>query len=205
MAMEEAGSNDKIQDYLIRMKKSSNRAKGLVNQILTFGRDLEPETKPVKIRELVKDSLTLFNPTAGKNIKIITQIDKSAQKVPADFSQVQQVILNLLTNANQAMQDKGGILTITAEKALVDKSEAGKIQDLNEGEYIKISISDSGPGMSAEIQTKIFEPFFTTKPVGVGTGLGLSVVHGIVKNHKGAITVHSEEDKGSSFTIYLPL
>ena len=205
MAMEEAGSNDKIQDYLIRMKKSSNRAKGLVNQILTFGRDLEPETKPVKIRELVKDSLTLFNPTAGKNIKIITQIDKSAQKVPADFSQVQQVILNLLTNANQAMQDKGGILTITAEKALVDKSEAGKIQDLNEGEYIKISISDSGPGMSAEIQAKIFEPFFTTKPVGVGTGLGLSVVHGIVKNHKGAITVHSEEDKGSSFTIYLPL
>jgi len=205
MAMEEAESNDKIQDYLIRMEKASNRARGLVNQILTFGRDLEPETKPVKIRDLIRDSLTLFNPTAGKNVKIITQIEKSAQKVPADFSQVQQVILNLLTNANQAMQDKGGILNIKAEKVSVDEIMADKIQDLNEGVYIKIVVSDTGSRMSTETQGKTFEPFFTTKPVGVGTGLGLSVVHGIVKNHNGAITVESEVDKGSTFTIYLPI
>ena len=205
MAMEEAVSNAKIQSYLTRMKKVSNRAKDLVNQILTFSRDFEPEPKPVKIQDLIRDSLTLFNPTAGANIKIEKRIDKSSPYVYADSSQIQQVILNLLTNANQAMQDKGGILTISAEKIHVDEDMAEKTPDLNEGDYIMVAVSDTGSGMDDEIRTKIFEPFFSTKPVGEGTGLGLSVVHGIILSHKGAITIHSEKDKGTTFNMYLPL
>ncbi len=205
MAMEETSSSEKIHSYLTRMRRASMRAKDLVNQILTFSRDFKPEPKPVKIHNLIRDSLTLFNPTASENIKIETNIDKDFPSIHADPSQIQQVILNLLTNANQAMQDKGGILTITADTIRVDKLLAEKTPDLTEGEYVRVSVSDTGAGMDAETLTKIFEPFFSTKPVGIGTGLGLSVVHGIIKNHNGVITVQSKKNKGTTFTVYLPV
>lgn len=205
MAMEEVTSDEKIHGYLSRMRKASMRAKDLVNQILTFSRDFKPEPKPVKIQNLIKDSLALFNPTASERIVIKMNIDGSFPSVHADPSQIQQVILNLLTNANQAMQDKGGTLTISADTMSVDKNMAEKTPDLREGKYVRLSVSDTGIGMDAKTMTKIFEPFFSTKPVGTGTGLGLSVVHGIMKNHKGAITVRSEKNKGTIFTVFLPV
>lgn len=205
MAMEEVVSGEKIHGYLSNMKKASMRAKDLVNQILTFSRDFKPEPKPVKIQNLIRDSLTLFNPTASESIIIKTNIGRSFPSIHADPSQIQQVILNLLTNANQAMQNKGGTITIAADTIRVDKNLAKKIPDLLEGKYIRISVTDTGTGMDAKTITKIFEPFFSTKPVGTGTGLGLSVVHGIIKNHSGAITVQSEKNKGTIFTVYLPV
>jgi len=205
MAMEETGSGEKIHSYLIRMRRASMRAKDLLNQILTFSRDFKPEPKPVKMHNLIKDSLTLFNPTVSENIKIKTNIDGSFPSIFADPSQIQQVMLNLLTNANQAMQDKGGLLTISADTIRIDKQLAEKNPDLTEGKYIRLSVSDTGTGMDEKTMKKIFEPFFSTKPVGIGTGLGLSVVHGIIKNHNGVISVQSEENKGTTFTVYLPV
>ncbi len=205
MAMEEVASSEKIHRYLTHMRKASIRARDLVNQVLTFSQDFKPEPKSVKIQNLIRDSLTLFNPTASENINIETNIDQSLPSILADPSQIQQVLLNLLTNANQAMQDKGGNLIFSADTIQVGKTMADKIPDLTEGEYVRVSVADTGAGMDAETKSKIFEPFFSTKPVGIGTGLGLSVVHGIIKNHNGVITVESEKNRGTTFTIYLPV
>lgn len=205
MAIEDSSPNEKVHKYLTHMRKASLRARDLVNQILTFSRDFKPEPKPVKVQNLIKDSLTLFYPNVSKKVKIKTKIDKTTPAIYADPLQIQQVILNLLTNANQAMEDIGGEITITSETISVDENVIETLPDLVAGDYLRISVSDTGSGMDADTQQKIFEPFFSTKPVGEGTGLGLSVVHGIIVNHSGVITVKSEPGIGTTFEVYLPV
>jgi len=205
MAIEDSAPNEKVHKYLNRMKTASLRARDLVSQILTFSRDFKTEPKLVKIKDVIKDSLTLFHPNVADNIKTKTQIDKATPAIFADPLQLQQVILNLLTNANQAMEDSGGTIIIGTDKFTTDESFLERNTDLVPGDYVRISVTDTGPGMDADTQQKIFEPFFSTKPVGVGTGLGLSVVHGIIKNHKGVINFESEEGKGTTFNVYLPV
>ncbi|MBA7524851.1 Sensor histidine kinase RcsC [subsurface metagenome] len=205
MAIEEAPENSKLYTYLKSIKIASIRAQDLVNQILTFSRDVKPERKSTSIQNLLNDSLEFLKPSISPGVKIVKRIKEECEPVSADPSQIQQVILNLLANANQAMRDTGGELTIEFQMVKFVKDGTKVHSELMEKNYVNLTIRDTGVGMDKKTVERIFEPFFTTKSVGEGTGLGLSVVYGIIKNHNGVITVESELGKGTAFDVYLPV
>jgi PAS domain S-box-containing protein len=183
---------------------ASTRAKNLVKQILTFSRHTDHEKKPVDMRPITKEALKLIRSTLPTTIEIRQNITNAACTINADITQMHQIIMNLCANAAQAMGEKGGILTVSLLPADMRDPKLAPNPDLKPGFYIRLSVSDTGPGIEPEIRDRIFEPFFTTKATGEGTGLGLSVVYGIVKNHDGMIYVSSEQGKGATFDIYLP-
>lgn len=191
--------------YLINILKASDRAKKLISQILSFSRQTQGETTPVLVQPIVKETLNLLRETIPKTIRIIQHIDMNCGPIMGDPTQIHQVIMNLCTNAYQAMENSGGTLTVKLCETDIDKHEIPRFLDLQPGRYLQLLISDTGVGMDKEIALKIFEPYFTTKKIGKGTGLGLSVVHGIVKKAGGEIKVISEPDKGTCFYIYLPV
>jgi len=204
MALLNLNKTDPLYRDLQHVLKGAHRAKELVEQILLFSKQSEKERKPLAIQSLVKEALKLLRPSIPTTIEIKQYIDSSCNKVQADATQIHQVIVNLCTNAWQAMEEEGGTLTIELTESELDQSIAKLYPNLNQGKYVRLSISDTGPGMNKETQERIFEPFYTTKAVNKGTGLGLSVVHGIVSSHKGDIHVVSKPGKGSVFHIYLP-
>ena len=180
------------------------RATELVKQILTFSRQKNIEMKLMKIQHIIKEALKLIRSTIPATIKIKQNINVDCGVIKADPTQIHQIIMNLATNAYHAMEKKGGELIVSLKEI-----ELGKL-DLTDhvmqpGTYACLTIADTGKGMNKELIQKIFDPFFTTKGKGKGTGMGLSVVHGIVKNMGGAIQVYSELDKGSEFHVYLPV
>ncbi len=191
-------------ESLGEVMNAAHRAKDLVNQILTISRQTEHELIPVKIHLIVKEALKLLRSTIPKSIEIKANINASGS-VLADPTQIHQIIMNLGTNAYHTMREDGGVLSVSL--SLVDISQedqkVGSL-DLTPGAYQQLVISDTGCGMDHATIKRIFEPYFTTKKMGEGTGLGLAVVHGIVKSHKGHIYVYSEVGKGTSFKIYLP-
>ena len=193
-----------IYNDLKNVLKGAHRAKDLVEQILLFSKQAEKERKPLALQSLVKEALKLLRPSIPSTIEIRHRLDDSCGKVRADASQIHQVIVNLCTNAWQAMEEEGGTLTLELNQKKVDATTATLHPNLKEAEYACLSIIDTGPGMDEETLDRIFEPFFTTKAVDKGTGLGLSVVHGIVLSHQGDILVFSEPGKGSTFHVYLP-
>ncbi len=205
MAIEEAPENSKLFTYLKSIKMASSRAQDLVNQILTFSRDVKPERKPTSIQNLLNDSLEFLKPSISPGVKIVKRIKEKCEPVSADPSQIQQVILNLLANANQAMLDTGGELTIELQMVKFVKDGTKIHSELKEKNYVMLTIRDTGVGMDKNTVERIFEPFFTTKSVGEGTGLGLSVVYGIIKNHNGVIIVESKKGEGTAFEVYLPV
>jgi len=205
MAIEELTENSKLFTYLKSIKMASSRAQDLVNQILTFSRDVKPERKPTSIQNLLNDSLEFLKPSVSPGVKIVKEIEEKCGLVSADPSQIQQVILNLLANANQALHNTGGELTIELQMVKFAKDGTKVHSELKGKNYVKLTIRDTGVGMDKKTVERIFEPFFTTKSVGEGTGLGLSVVYGIIKNHNGVITVESEIGKGTAFEVYLPV
>ena len=184
--------------------KAGKRAKDLVKQILAFSRQIKREKQPVRINLLVKETLKLLRASLPRTIEIRQHITPKDDMVLADPSQIHQLIMNLCTNAHHAMRGKGGVLGITLHSVNLNEKEAAAHQDLNPGPYLKLTVSDTGHGMDSQTIKSIFEPYFTTKPKEVGTGLGLSVVDGIVRDHGGAILVQSEKGKGSTFTVFLP-
>ncbi|MBN1221916.1 MAG: response regulator, partial [Candidatus Aminicenantes bacterium] len=181
---------------------SIRRASELIEQILTFSRQVKTEDVYIDISNEIKESIKLFKAALPRNIQVEQDLSPERFLIKANPSQIHQVFMNLYTNAYQAMRRTGGILTVATEKVVIQKKDA---LNLNEGIYCKISIEDTGHGMEREIQKRIFEPFFTTKPVGEGTGMGLSVVHGILRRYGGTIEVESAPGKGSRFDIYFPL
>ncbi len=191
------------EKYLKGVLKAGIRAKDLVNQILTFARQVEEELKPVKVSSVAKEVLKLMRSTIPSTIRIETDV-RSDALVMADLTQIHQIFMNLCTNAAQAMEEDGGHLEVGLCDVAIPDQEAETNRDVKPGQYLKISVRDSGKGIGGDLLPMIFEPYFTTKPVGEGTGLGLSVVHGIVESYGGAITVESELGKGTCFTIYLP-
>ncbi|MCK4344159.1 MAG: PAS domain S-box protein [Bacteroidales bacterium] len=205
MAIEEAPENSKLFTYLKSIKMASSRAQDLVNQILTFSQVVKPERKPTSIQNLLKDSLEFLKPSISPGVKIVKKIEEKCKLVSADPSQIQQVILNLLANANQALHNTGGELTIELQMVKFAKDGTKVHSELTEKNYVKLTTRDTGVGMDKKTVERIFEPFFTTKSVGEGSGLGLSVVYGIIKNHNGVITVESEIGKGTAFEVYLPV
>jgi len=197
------GSN--VIAYLDKMIKSSDRAADLIKQILTLSRQHKQKQRPVQVRHIIKETLSLLRATLPTTIEIRQDLAKDAGVVNADPTQMHQVIMNLATNAGHAMQEDGGVLEVTLANVELDDLSAEKHLDLAAGSYLRLTVSDTGHGMTSEIRERIFDPYFTTKDTGEGTGLGLSVAHGIVKTHGGTITVYSEMGKGTTFHVYLPL
>jgi PAS domain S-box-containing protein len=189
---------------LQQVLKASERARDLVNQILAFSRKTAQERKPLQLASIVKEAIKLLRATIPTTIGIRTNITDPFAIVLADPTQIHQVIMNLCTNATHVMKEKGGILEVNLEECSPDHNFLTKQCDLAPGHYVMLTVRDTGQGIEPQILGRIFEPFFTTKGVGEGTGMGLAVVHGIVKSHDGDITVSSQPGEGTTFTIFLP-
>lgn len=195
----------KTKHDLGKILLAAHRAKDLVDHILAFSRQKEQDRKPIQIEPIVKEAFTLLRASLPTTIEIRQYREDDIGVVEADPTQIHQVLMNLCTNAAHAMKDKGGILEVRLAKIDIDGQTAKQHPDLHPGPYLKMSVRDTGHGMTPEIINRIFDPYFTTKEKGEGTGLGLAVVYGIVKSHDGAITVSSEPGKGSIFDVYLPI
>jgi nitrogen-specific signal transduction histidine kinase len=204
MAMTDLPSDSPLQFNLKEIYKAGERARDLVKQILTFSRKSEEERVALKITPIIKEILKMLRASIPTTIEIRQNFDAKSDTVLADPTRINQVMLNMATNAAHAMRKKGGILGISLVREELDSRTAARLQDLKPGPYLRLTVSDTGTGMDAETIQKIFEPYFTTKMAGEGTGMGLAMVHGIVKSFGGEITVESELGKGTTFNIYLP-
>ena len=184
--------------------KAAERARELVKQILTFNRTTDQENSYMEIYLIVKEALKLLCASLPTNIEIQSNIDENCGTILANPTQVHQIVMNLCTNAHQAMKPEGGILEVILDAFDVDEELASTVPDLSPGSYARLAVSDTGHGMDSETIGRIFEPFFSTRKQHDGTGLGLSVVHGIVGGLDGAINIKSEPGQGSTFTVYIP-
>ncbi len=205
MLLEEMPEDNIFRDSVEKIHSSSLRAKDLVKQILTFARHDLNEFKPMMIQPIIKEVLKFIRASIPASITIKQNISKNCGLIKADPTQIHQIVMNLATNAYHAMEKSGGKLSITLKETEIDQQNNFKTSDIKPGLYACLTIADTGVGMDKGIAEKIFDPFFTTKELGKGTGMGLSVVHGIVKNMNGAIQVKSELGYGSKFSIYLPV
>lgn len=204
MALIDTPEDSTIARSLQIVLEAATRGKELVKQILAFTAQKETEVKPISLAPIVKESLELMRATIPRTIDIRERIGGDAGKVLANASQIHQVLVNLCTNAAHAMKEKGGVLEVCLERVIMDTSARSRYLELRAGPYARLTVSDTGHGMSPEVRRRIFDPFFTTKKIGEGTGMGLAVVDGIVRSHGGAITVYSEVGEGSTFNVYLP-
>jgi PAS domain S-box-containing protein len=182
------------------------RAKGIVQQILTFSRQQqkELERRPVDLGSVIEEALTLLRASLPSTIEICRNIDNVSDMALADPGQMHQVLINLCNNAAHAMREKGGLIEVSLTEMQSDSSNAALYPELKPGAYLRLGVSDTGNGMDPATLERIFDPYFTTKAVGEGSGLGLAVVQGIVKQHAGAIRVYSESGKGAVFHIFIP-
>ena len=184
---------------------AANRAKDLVKQILTFSRKSEEEVSPMEMVPVVKETIRMLRASLPSFIEIRTRITPGPHVVLANPSQIQQILINLFTNAAHAMKEQGGMLSLEMDQVvLTDTSDLSPFE-IDPGPVIRLEVRDTGAGIAEEIKSKIFDPFFTTKNVGEGTGMGLSVVHGILLRLNGAVKVESSPDKGSRFTLFFPV
>jgi PAS domain S-box-containing protein len=190
--------------YLTMIQQASGHASDLIRRILTFSRTGETDPAPVRIASIVEEVVSLMSSSVPPSVELRTRLAPDLPVIDADATQIHQAIMNLCSNAVQSI-DGPGRVEIDVQTVDVGDVLAATSVDLVVGPYVRISVRDNGVGMSEETLERIFEPFFSTKKPGRGTGLGLSVIHGIVKNHRGAITVNSELGRGTAFHIYLPL
>jgi len=191
-------------DYLEENQKLISRAINLVKQILAFSRKSMLERKPVNLSTLIKEVTKMLRATIPTTIEITAAIDEHTGQILSDPTQLHQILMNLCTNAAQAMHERGGVLHIGLCPIALTPADLTNLPDMQPGPYAKLTVRDTGTGIRPDILNRIFEPFFTTKDVGKGTGMGLAVVYGIVKSHSGAITVESTPGEGSTFTVLLP-
>ncbi len=199
---------DDVPDSLAKkcldeIRTASLRASEVVRQILSFARKSLAEQNPIQISPIIKDSLSLLRASMPTTIEISQDISCEFDTVLADSTQMSQVIMNLCTNAAHAMDEHGGVLKVILKNVELENQDAGL--NLKSGRYVKLTVSDTGHGIKPEIIDRIFDPYFTTKEIGKGTGMGLSMVHGIVKSYDGTITVTSEPGKGTVFEVLLPV
>jgi two-component system cell cycle sensor histidine kinase/response regulator CckA len=183
---------------------ASRRAKDLVKQILAFSRSTREQKKPVKVDLIVGEVLTLLRPSLPENLDVRQTISASDSMVLADPTQLHQIVMNLCTNAVHAMKSDGGILDIKLDVLDVEPGPDNLYQDIKPGNYLWLSVGDTGHGMEKGVLARIFEPYFTTKKPGEGTGMGLAMVHSIVENYGGRVSVISTPGEGSTFNVLLP-
>jgi len=183
---------------------ASLKAKDMTLQLLSFSRKSGITKTPINVGSIIKQATRLIQTSVPPSIEIRQSIPENIAMACADPTQIQQIMINLCNNAVQAMNANGGIMEISLENMMLDENDALQYNDISPGNYVRISVRDTGCGIPPEIKERVFDPFFTTRDVGKGTGIGLAVVHGIVKNHNGAISIHSEAGKGTCFYILLP-
>lgn len=204
LSMDETEEGSAIKDNLNEIFTAGNRAKELVNQILAFARQSDEKLQPLRVDKIIKEVLKFIRSSIPATIEIRQNI-ASDSLIVGNSGQVHQIMMNLCTNAAYAMEDNGGILEVTLKDIIIDPASDLESQGLKPGNYMELTISDTGTGISPDIIKSIFIPFFTTKPIGEGSGMGLSVVHGIIESYGGKITVDSQLGEGTVFTIYLPI
>ena len=190
-----------VSENLGQISRAARRARDVVNQILAFSRRLEHPRRPTHLKPVLEEALDLLRATLPATIEITTDIAPDCPPVLADSTQMHQVVVNLATNAAHALKDTGGEMHLTLKPV---RCPAEGLPDLPPGDYVCLSVCDTGPGIDSAIQKRIFDPYFTTKPAGEGSGLGLAVVHGIVQAHGGRVHLDSEPGKGTCFHICLP-
>jgi PAS domain S-box-containing protein len=205
LSLDEAGADGPLRGFLERVLKAGERAKYLVNQILTFSRRTQIEKRPVLLGAIVKEVCKFLRASLPTTVEIKWRLADDLSPVLADPTQIHQVLMNLCANAGHAMRIDGGILDISVDESEIDSGVFVEDPDFHPGRYQIITVADTGHGMDRALLDRIFDPYFTTKPMGEGTGLGLAVVHGIVKAHKGMIKVESRPGEGSAFRVYLPV
>jgi PAS domain S-box-containing protein len=196
-------SDESSKKWFEVLRANAERGASMVRQVLSFARGVEGERVALQPKHLIKEIVKILRETLPKSIEINFQIPNDLWIISADATQMHQVLMNLCVNARDAMPE-GGSITIKAENVFVDENYARMHLEAKPGRFVVITVADTGPGMTVEIQSRIFEPFFTTKEMTKGTGLGLSTALTIVKSHGGFINVYSELHKGSQFAVYLP-
>jgi CheY-like chemotaxis protein/copper chaperone CopZ len=211
LAIEDAAANpQRVRESIEEILKAGRRGRDVVQQILSFSRRQPTARQAVNLDTVVAECARLLRASFPARVMLDVHCADAVPAALADVTQIQQVLINLATNAMLAMQGGAGRVEIHLDTVVLDAAIVGSQSQLaalnarHPGRIIRLSVRDNGVGMAPEILAKIFEPFFTTRPAGAGTGLGLSVVHGIVQTHEGAITVESTVGKGTTFTVYLP-
>ena len=198
-------SGDPLRENQESILCAASRARDLVRQILTFSRRRDPALEPSDLRKIVEEAVKLLRATLPASIRIQMKCGDSPVRVLADATQVQQVLLNLGSNAADAMRERGGRLEIAVDIADVDAARAARVGLGAPGPFARLRVRDSGHGMDRATVRRIFDPFFTTKSIGRGTGLGLSAVHGIIAGHGGGLEVESSRGRGTRFELFFPL
>jgi PAS domain S-box-containing protein len=196
--------DDEDSKYLMEMDKASRRAAELIRRLLTFSRKMKTQAISLDLNQVIHATCKMLDRTIPKMVNIELQLAADLNQLKADPVQIEQVLINLVNNAVDAMDGRGQLI-IRSENFQADSGIRKKYLEIQSGDYVRLSVSDNGQGMDAETRQRIFEPFFTTKEVGKGTGLGLSTVYGIVKGHQGHISCYSEVNKGTTFAIYFPV
>jgi PAS domain S-box-containing protein len=204
LVREDLAPDHPTQEYVQSIMTAANRARELVQQILTFSRRQESTKQVLPLQPIVGECVKLLRSAIPAMVKITHHLEPGCPPVLADPTQIHQVIMNISTNAWHALPETGGHIDISLRVVEVDAMMAVRHRELQPGIFVRLAIADNGHGMDAQIREHIFEPFFTTKPASKGSGLGLSVVHGIIKSHRGVILVESEPSRGTTFQVYLP-
>lgn len=204
LAKEDAPLGSRFASGLDQVLIAGNRAKDLVKQILAFSRQTEMERFPLQLQPIIKEAVKMLRASIPTTIDIQENIDLSCGLVLADPTQIHQILMNLCANANHAMEKSGGILKIELRRTDVGNDVLGANVPLKPGQYIELVVSDTGVGIGLDIIQKVFDPYFTTKELGKGTGMGLAIVHGIITEYGGAVTVESELQHGTTFHVYFP-
>ena len=205
LAQERAAENTPLRRYLDGLMHAAARARALVDRILGFSRSGAAERVPVDVQEVVEETLELLRASLPPNVRLETELAAANLAVIGDATRLHQVIMNLCTNAVQAMQASGGTLSVGVKRVDLEGSRSFSRGQLSAGSYICLTVGDTGSGIPPDLVDRIFEPFFTTKRVGEGTGLGLSLVHGIVADLGGVIDLDTELDRGTTVRIWLPM
>jgi signal transduction histidine kinase len=203
LLLRQLGADDPRRKNAEQIEKAAYRAAALTRQLLTFSRKQVIELRVLELNAVILNIEKMLRRLIGEDIEFCTLLDSATGHIKADPGQIEQVIMNLAVNARDAMPN-GGKLTVTTANTTLDKNQLNNFPNLCAGDYVMITIADTGTGMSEEVKAHLFEPFFTTKPPGKGTGLGLATCFGIVKQNSGHINVHSELGRGTTFKIYFP-
>jgi signal transduction histidine kinase len=208
LASRKCAPDDTLKKYVAMICKLCGRAEHVVEQIFSFARREEQPLRPVRLQRFIDEAAGLLRSTSPSNIRIRLEVDSMCSPIKGDSTRLQQLLLNLCTNAMHAMEEKGGQLLLRLSQiSLTDleKTHPSHASSLEPGDYVVLGVEDSGTGIEPKLIDRIFEPYFTTKEKGKGTGLGLAVAQSIVQSHRGAVFVDSSPGKGTEFSIYFPV
>ena len=204
MTLQSLPAGSQNRENIQTVLDAAYRVRDLVAEILAFSRKERPKTERVRLQDIIASGVRLLSAMLTPNVTLVQRLE-AASVVEADGNQLVQVLMNLGTNAAHAIGRKNGQITISLDEVVLSETMGSDGVRIAPGSYARLTVSDTGSGMDAVTRQRIFEPFFTTKGVGEGTGLGLSVAHSIIANHRGRISVESELGRGTTFTIHLPI